>query len=515
MSISANKYFGEGEEAYTAMAKALDSGERIVYDTNSRRFAHVSSDEAKELAKNPRFVTDLTQLKARIENYVQEKGISEASKQQLDKAFDRRAERLAGRFVLFGGSKRDAAVENLKEIPKAINAAARRFKPVSSEPPKSHKPAGGIPLPGMASQESLSKAGQAVEPSVGDDIFGEPEGPPPPPVGGPGAPPPPPPPGLGKPKVPQKSFTHRTLTAETKRFTGEPEAPKLKGDYDLGKPSTIPQGEKDRLTSEIDTYLYGTLETVPAKGKFDKPKEVRKSNGLDATIKKIKPQIARYDAIIESQKGTKVKLLASRASIQKFQSTIADLKKKEEANQMHSLELKTKDSVIQVPFFTQSQVDAARAKFDQASEPEKKELAKLGLDPAHMRTIGWKIEDLKAKVAEEEEAIREYEQSLRASDQELATLSALKENGIPFSEWKTLLETKENQFNTWKTTLESFSKAASSRPVPEKTAVEDPTSELKATNPELSHLLKLREQLGQENLGSYMRNPDVFYGRAE
>lgn len=113
-----------GDPVYKQMIETLESKKmRIVYDEKQKKFAYLTNDEAKQKASDADYITDLPRLKTKVEEYIQDKGISIQDKLALLKAFEKKAEVLKGRFILWGGDKRDAAVGRLEEFPEAIEHA--------------------------------------------------------------------------------------------------------------------------------------------------------------------------------------------------------------------------------------------------------------------------------------------------------------------------------------------------------------------------------------------------------
>lgn len=423
MSIGANKYFSEGDDGYEAMAKALDAGERIVYDTTKRSFAHVSSDEAKELAKNPTFVTDLTQLKERIESYVQEKGIGEDAKHQLDTAFNKRAEKLAGRFVLFGGKKRDAAVGNLREIPKAINrAAAGRFQSAGnqSQPGMGPKASKKAPIPKRPIKELA--AGMAEE-RAGDDIFG---GPPPPPVGGPGGPPPPPPPGMqsGPPKY----------NAPGPLFKGEQKQPDF-------HPTVLKGADNKPKSKEV---LQAEL-----------PKAESFVSSLEKSLVPFKKLLAEHDLTTTQLSENQAALTKKKEMLQEQEEKLSRL---QDASKSKTVATTGVLGGKKNPVIPEEQLNAFLDVLEKIPKAQRGPFKEIDIERTRsgqgVHGLGYTIKETNDYIISLKKGIREWEdlvQKLKAEKTTLETQAkALTTSSVSFEEIKVIVQKKEVQLADWK-----------------------------------------------------------------
>lgn len=126
---------------YSKLTQALNQGKRIVFNKKTQEFESVTRDQAKGLGTDD-YATELSDLKTKVSEYIQNKGISDQQKEALKQAFQMRAEELKGRFVLWGGEIRDKAVQELEEFPDIISRAATKKtdaakKAIPTQPPPS------------------------------------------------------------------------------------------------------------------------------------------------------------------------------------------------------------------------------------------------------------------------------------------------------------------------------------------------------------------------------------------
>ena len=465
-------------DQYNTIMNALNTEQhRVVYDTQGKEFKDVTSAEAKKLAKDSRYVTDLPTLKEKVAQFVKENGIDPELETQLEKAFDNRADKLEKRTVWFGGSKRNAAVKNLREIPPEIKKAAQAGqKAISKEvPPSSKGPAkkspeemGGVRLPVAGPKEKGKE--KAASPPSEEGPSGLPSpAPKPPDIGGMGPPPPkapdiggkgPPPPmgGVGGP-----TFTHKKLTTqadELGKFAGEPDRPQIKEGHDLGKPTKIPEEDRAAYAKEIDAYLFGTPYTVELKRGMSKETVTkREENGLEHTLARIDKELKAHDKDLEELDGIKIQMRAAEEKIGILEKRLREMNEANRKNEPYTLyTVQGGKPSTPITFIPDSEYQAFMNEVEKLEPKEKKLLESKNALPPPEIAIGSQVTRFEGELREQQRGLQELTRSSNELERRIEERHGREENGVPFSQWKGLLAKKAGLKDSWNSILGNMKK---------------------------------------------------------
>ncbi len=444
---------------YQTILHALNQDKHhIVYDKEERVFKDItSSKEAQNLSKE-RYATDLVELKGYISEFV--KTCDPIQAEVIWKAVNRRADKLAGRLVLIPGSKRKEAVQGLRaiadEVIKVILAASKAAQgaiptnvPPSSEGPQQRpgpQPKAAPRKPGDISAEK-SPAGSSST-SRAESRAGSPTG----------APPPPPPPmGAGKPKM---TSTHRKLTKETPQFKGEPEHPQIQEGHDLGKPKDMPEEDRKKYAAAIDKYIFGTPSTVEVKKGLRMSTEIKRADdGLEHSLARIEAELRDHAAVVNQKDGLQVQLRDAEGEVKVLENRLQEMHEANEQNQPFTLYTSLQGGVPSKPITFIP--DAEYKMLVQELSPEDLELLKES--NAIPSTISNQITqyegDLTTKKTEVEQLRKEYSTLEQLSTEQKART----DNGIPFTSWQGLLETKRDLLASWTSVLTNLKKSTKAR----------------------------------------------------
>ncbi len=532
--MSVRKPDSDAAAVYKTMTDALNQGKRIIYNTESKKFETVSREKAKELESDQKYITLLPQLQAKVETYIKENGINPEQQTQLTTAFKSRASELKGRFILWGGDRRDKAVSELEQFPSAITKAAAeavkilKHATLASSPgptsivsqpqaPTQHRETtspktsknkesfGPFAEKVSASQpEQTQTSSQSGQPTQRPAVPMAEGGPPPPPPGGargPGGPPPPP--GPMKPAGSKYTQTHINLTKARSLFENERAPPKIAPGHDLGKINLIP--EKDRLNyaETIEQYVKG--ERVETQKKTGGPKEVIYQNSLDDALKPLKKQISDDAADAELLKGKEVQLVGIKAEITQKKAHQGLMKAANQEGLVYVRQTKEKDSKS-VTLQPDRVVEDTLSKL---TTDELGSLKKMNVDPekfAISHQLKLDADELEILNKEADNLTNE----ISNLQKKIAARHTLKNNGIPFNQWEKLIKEKEEVSTRLLALTSNLRKGT---PVVEKAAPEVDTTyaAIYEKSPWLEETVTTMSTLPMGALAVLKKEPDNFF----
>lgn len=508
----------ESSQVYEAMTKALNEGKRIVYNTSSGKFETVSRDQAKKLGKNEKnYITELPALKAKVSEYIQKNGITTEQKHSLEKAFETRANKLAGRFVLFGSDERDQAVSNLKAMKTAIAASKTGSAAISTEVPPTAAP-GTTQGPKLPSNQPAKKPGETT-PLLQS---GAPT-PPQVPEATAGGPPPPPPPGGAGPKAPTGptySFTHKAVTTEAdalKKLEGEPSRPQIDPTHDLGSPQKIPEERRREYADAIEAFVLGhPYEVSVPVGRTTKTEIKHKEDGLTHTLAPLKEELTQHSKDLEQLEGKRVQLAQTTRHLEVLNNRTKEMTKANGEGQPYVLYMKgAEKGTVGSPVTLQpdSAFQAFQTKFKALPQNFRELLTKKGAQFPEERTIGHQLSIIQKQVADLTREQASLESEITTIQAKIDKRSTLTNNKIPFNQWGKLVQDKEAIADRWLKIAGSLRKGTTPPAEKPKSADEAQLDSLLAELPLALEQVKFTTTLSSASMGAqstYKSKPDDF-----